>query len=274
MTFTKLFSSITESTVWCEDSDTRVIWITMLAMCNKNGYVFASEPGLASRAKVPLAAVLSALDKFQQPDKYSRSKEYEGRRIEAVDGGWRLLNYIKHRAIRDEEERKEYLKLYMRQRRKQLALTKVNKVNHSKPPSTHTEADSREQIAEADAISSKSKNTARKLAQSIPENFQPNEYHRNLAKKMGVDLGAAFVQFRDHHGARGTTFKDWNLALNTWIRNTPKFAIHGASNGNGNGQYKSPAQLREERNKAALQRAITEIDDPANQSESFLKGID
>jgi len=147
MTFTKLFSSITESTVWCEDSDTRVVWITMLAMSNKNGFVFGSEPGLASRAKVSLEATIAALDKFQKPDKYSRSKEHEGRRIEVVDGGWRLLNYLKHRSIRDEEERKEYMKAYMRDYRKQ-SVNNVSKVSRRKPPLAQAEA-------EAEAVKSK-----------------------------------------------------------------------------------------------------------------------
>lgn len=69
----------------------------MLAMANKNGYVFASEPGLANRARVPLESVLKALERFQSPDPYSRHKEKEGRRIEPIDGGWRLLSYQSYR---------------------------------------------------------------------------------------------------------------------------------------------------------------------------------
>ena len=53
VTFTKLFSSITASTVWVEDSDTRVVWITLLAMADKKGRVWGSVPnhGIASIAK-------------------------------------------------------------------------------------------------------------------------------------------------------------------------------------------------------------------------------
>jgi hypothetical protein len=144
VTFTKLFASITESTIWLEDNETRIVWITMLAMANKNGYVFASEPGLANRARVPLEATIKALEKFMAPDKYSRSPEHEGRRIEKVDGGWRLLNYQKHRAIRDEEERREYQREWVK--RKRSVDKNVDKCRQSRPRSTQAEAE-----AEADA---------------------------------------------------------------------------------------------------------------------------
>ena len=50
-TYAKLFSSITESTVWCEPMPTRIVWITMLAMSDRNGCVCATVPGLANRAR-------------------------------------------------------------------------------------------------------------------------------------------------------------------------------------------------------------------------------
>jgi len=108
VTFTKLFSSITASTVWCRPSDTRVVWITMLAMADRHGRVWASIPGLAKEAAVSVAACRTAINEFLSPDPDSRTKVAEGRRIEPIDGGWRLINHAKYRAIRDEEERRAY----------------------------------------------------------------------------------------------------------------------------------------------------------------------
>ena len=51
-TFSKLFQSILSSTIWCEDHPTRVVWITMLAMADRHGYVGASIPGIAGMARV------------------------------------------------------------------------------------------------------------------------------------------------------------------------------------------------------------------------------
>ena len=106
--YTKLFGKILDSTIWQEDNPTRIVWITMLAMSDKDGMVSGTVPGLARRAGVSLEECEVALKKFVSPDKYSNSQEFEGRRIERVDGGWRLLNHAKYRAMRHSEERREY----------------------------------------------------------------------------------------------------------------------------------------------------------------------
>jgi hypothetical protein len=115
--FTKLFSTILYSTVWAEDHETRLVWITMLAMADQRGYVGASVPGLAAAARVPLSACERALAKFLAPDLYSRSKEHEGRRIEEADRGWRLLNYTKFREARSQETRREQYRAAKRRAR-------------------------------------------------------------------------------------------------------------------------------------------------------------
>lgn len=107
MTFTKLDSGITDSTIWRASDTTRIVWITMLAMADQNGYVGASVPGLADRARVPLEACLSALEAFKAPDPWSRTTDHEGRRIADADGGWMLLNHAKYRAARDPDVRRE-----------------------------------------------------------------------------------------------------------------------------------------------------------------------
>jgi hypothetical protein len=106
--FTKLVSSITESSVWDEDHATRIVWITMLAKVNKNGYVGASIPGLARLARVTIAECEAALAKFKAPDPYSRTPDHEGRRIADAPRGWVLLNHPSFRNKRSPEEKREY----------------------------------------------------------------------------------------------------------------------------------------------------------------------
>jgi hypothetical protein len=105
--FTKLFSSILTSTIWREDLPTKVVWVTMLALADRDGIVDASTPGLAHSAGATLEQTQAALTKFLSPDPYSRSPEHDGRRIEPVDGGWRLLNYDKYRAKMSPEDIRE-----------------------------------------------------------------------------------------------------------------------------------------------------------------------
>lgn len=106
--FTKLFHSITTSTVWMQPDNVRIVWITMLALADKDGIVFASVPGLAHVARVELAATEAALKVLSEPDSYSRTPDADGRRVEAVDGGWRIINHAKYRNTRDFEDRREY----------------------------------------------------------------------------------------------------------------------------------------------------------------------
>lgn len=109
--YTKLFGSILASTIWREDDKTRLVWITILAMVNRNGIAEGSIPGLADMARVSVTDCEAALEKLQSPDKYSRSQEYEGRRITPVDGGWLVLNYRKYRDRMNKDDRREYNRL-------------------------------------------------------------------------------------------------------------------------------------------------------------------
>lgn len=95
--YTKLFSSIVHSTIWREEDHVRIVWVTMLALADKNGVVEASIPGLSDVSRISIEQCTDALEKLKSEDKYSRSQDFEGRRIEDVDGGWLLLNYVKYR---------------------------------------------------------------------------------------------------------------------------------------------------------------------------------
>lgn len=85
-----------------------------------------------------------------------------------------------------------------------------------------------------------------KRACQLPDDFMPKEAHYVLAKKLGVHLDNEFEHFRDHHLARGSTMKDWNFALNTWLRQSVKF-----------NQPKSGYKTRSERNMALLETPMT-----------------
>lgn len=120
MQFTKLFNSILDSTIWQEPKETKLLWITLLAMCDRNGDVYASVPGLAVRAGISIEECEAALECLMSPDKYSRTKDHDGRRIAEIDGGWTLLNHGKYREMLSHEERKEYNRRKQQERRERL----------------------------------------------------------------------------------------------------------------------------------------------------------
>lgn len=106
-TYTKLFASITESTIWGEPAGTRLLWITFLAKANRHGEVYGSVPGMARLANITLRECEQGLQALMAPDPYSRTPDNEGRRIEAIDGGWRILNHAKFDRIRSQIEAQE-----------------------------------------------------------------------------------------------------------------------------------------------------------------------
>ena len=105
--YTKLFSSIVASTIWRADDKTRILWITLLALSDSDGFVAASIPGLADLARMSIEDCEQGLQKLQQPDLYSRTPDHEGRRIEVNDGGWLILNRAKYRDLIPDEQRRE-----------------------------------------------------------------------------------------------------------------------------------------------------------------------
>lgn len=106
----------------------------MLAKCDKHGIVYASVPGLADAARVGLEHCQDALLRLAAPDKWSRSKEEDGKRIIEVDGGWMLINHAKYKRIKDADERRAYVAEKVAEyRAKQKDVNNVNNVNSSKP---------------------------------------------------------------------------------------------------------------------------------------------
>jgi hypothetical protein len=95
--YAKLFSEIVDSSIWDESPETCKVWITLLALADQDGYVRGSEGWLAGKSRVSLGKCVLALRTFTEPDVRSRTMEHQGRRIEILEDGWLVLNYIKFR---------------------------------------------------------------------------------------------------------------------------------------------------------------------------------
>ena len=98
--YNKIFTKILDSSVWLEPSPTRIVWITMIAAMDENGFCqFAAIGNVAGRARVSEEEARKAIHALESPDKESSDQDNEGRRIERVPGGWIVLNAPKYRAI-------------------------------------------------------------------------------------------------------------------------------------------------------------------------------
>lgn len=121
MAYVKLDTCILESSLW-EESDIRTIFITALLMARRfdvnepteqlqvnglkptgfivppgrYGIVRTAGSGIIRRALMEKTAGMKALKTLGLPDPESRSKEYGGRRLVRIDGGFLVLNYYKY----------------------------------------------------------------------------------------------------------------------------------------------------------------------------------
>ena len=78
-----------------------------------------------------------------KPDPDSNSKEFDGRRIIDSDceRGYFVVNYVKYRETRDEEDRRNYMREYMRKYRNGNDVADVNSGKHSKPKLANAEGE-------------------------------------------------------------------------------------------------------------------------------------
>ena len=98
--YNKIFTKILDSSVWLEPTSTRIVWITLIAAMDENGFCqFAAIGNVASRARVSENEARAALQALEGPDVESSDQDNEGRRIERVPGGWMVLNAPKYRAM-------------------------------------------------------------------------------------------------------------------------------------------------------------------------------
>jgi hypothetical protein len=209
-----------------------------MAMADKHGRVWGSIPGIANRARVSVSVCEAALNKFLAPDPYSRSNTYdpetEGRRIEVIEGGWRLINHAHYRAIRDEEERRAYKAEHERNRRAVKRGQRGQKWTGVESDGHNAEAE-----AEAEAGKSRSLSSAKTKGTRIPESFIVTDEHKAWAMKKAMPDPDSFIEgfcdyWKGRPGAGGLKL-DWDATFRNWIRNeVSRTSKKGMRNGKPN----------------------------------------
>ena len=149
--YNKLFTKILDSSIWLESDYTRLVWITLLATMDEDGFCqYASVGNLAQRAILTREQTEKAVVILESSDSESSDPENDGRRIERVPGGWMVLNSKKYRELASREMAKEKTRLRVAAFRKRNAHVTV--ANDSVTPSeadTYTKA--KEKIIAAEA---------------------------------------------------------------------------------------------------------------------------
>lgn len=113
-----IVDSVVDSSLWTEPYYVRVLFVTLLALKDKNFMVHRSAFSIAQRAHMTEKEVLDGLKILSSPDKKRMEPQpFEGRRIEARDGGWFIINGKKYRDLIQQESRREYQAKWQREKR-------------------------------------------------------------------------------------------------------------------------------------------------------------
>ena len=135
--YVKLFQTILTSSIWDEDMSTRIVWITLLALADEDGYAKTTDHSLAMLARVDDVTACNALQVLQDEDPNSGNPDNEGRRIEKVQGGYLVLNYKKYRDMKTKDEQRDENRLRVaawrakKKAERNVTVTNVTNVTHS-----------------------------------------------------------------------------------------------------------------------------------------------
>jgi len=104
--YTPVFREFTTSSMWAEPPATRCVWLWLMLHADPEGFVPGTVPGLAVAANVSLEETRAAVEAFLSPDPDSNTQAFEGRRLEKVPHGWRILNFEYWRELAKREAEK------------------------------------------------------------------------------------------------------------------------------------------------------------------------
>jgi len=125
----KIFDSMYDGTL-VEDWRALVTFQQFIVLCDANGIVDMTPHAISRRTGIPYEHIDAGIKILETIDPHSRTPEEGGCRIKLIDDhrpwGWYIVNHKKYRDMRNAEDRREYMRVYMQEKRKQLKLTEVN----------------------------------------------------------------------------------------------------------------------------------------------------
>jgi hypothetical protein len=124
--FSKLYHSFFMSSITEESSDTRVVFLALIALSDENGNLTATPRRIAEFAKPGrpqdsperrLELTLEALERLQLPDPDSTTPDNEGRRVlKTGPNQWHITTRLKYLEMKKSEDRRAYKREKERQR--------------------------------------------------------------------------------------------------------------------------------------------------------------
>ena len=193
--------------------------------------MYGSKIGLNRLANIDPDTADSAWSALLSPDDNSsdkmRAPENEGRRIEAVPGGFKLLNFEYYRGLRNDDDRRE-------QNRAAQAKFKA-KVSQGKPKKAEVIPSEAEAEAEAETDAVRTED-AKRPSCSTSRFVKPTREELDLhAAKIGL-APSEVDKFVNHYESNGwkvgrNPMRSWSHALVNWKLNQQTYETHQRNSG-------------------------------------------
>jgi len=209
MPFVKLDCKILDKSIWDESSDTRIVWITMLAMADSDGIVEAAITGIAKKANVPIKETEKAIKKFESPDKYSTNPDHEGRRILRIKEGFKILNHGIYR------EKDYTAAARMRKHREKLRVTGVTSYASTS-------------VSESESKKCKLEDKIKEKIEALKKAWY-DQIQYYMVKYPGLDYNLELEKMEEwikEKPSKSLKKKSWNLFIHNWLgRARPNFGF-------------------------------------------------
>lgn len=209
MSYTKVFSTMLDASIWREPNHVRIVWLTMLMMASKAGMVHASRLGLADRARVTPEEVDDALKVLGSVDPDDKSGVHSGIRVIPMQGCWQLVNFEFYRECKSIDAVR---KAQWRARQGFQCFMKTPKVSETRTPTPAPEIP-------LSPLAKRKRKTAE--ASALPADWAPSDAHRRFAATKGLDLELEVIGFKGWADGRMTP--SWNGTFTTRLANAAKW---------------------------------------------------
>lgn len=181
--YAKVFAQIYDGTLCTKGPwQALVTFQQMLILADQDGNVDMTVSAISRRTTIPQEIISLGIIELLKEDPESRTPTEGGRRIiplsEGRTWGWHVVNYKHYRALKREEDRREYHRDYWHKRKANS--TETQTTQHTQP---------NQPIAEAEAEAKEDKTRSRASSASRPDSVSPQAWKDWIAVRKAKRAG-------------------------------------------------------------------------------------
>lgn len=189
--YTPIFHSTVNTRIWALSPAARCVWLWLHLSADPEGFVCATVAGVAVGANVDVGDARRALEGFEDSDPDALPDDaHQGRVIERVPRGWRVLGFEELRDLARYQARKARQRRYMKVLRDERASNDVTPAGSPiptvTPTKTKTKTKTKPVVSEDNNPPTPQGHVAAVSINAMPELWEPSDELRSEAIVAGV----------------------------------------------------------------------------------------